>query len=55
MKVFTCKSDSVIAQYIPISTPKVKVFDDLGIPDLTFKHISDDLLNLEIKVYLTSH
>ncbi|KAL0358761.1 UNVERIFIED_CONTAM: Endoribonuclease Dicer2 [Sesamum angustifolium] len=48
-KVFTCYSDSVLTQFIPFSTPKVKIYSDMDAPRVTSECLTDDLINLRKK------
>ncbi|XP_022864537.1 endoribonuclease Dicer homolog 2 isoform X3 [Olea europaea var. sylvestris] len=45
-KVFTCESESVIAQCIPFSTPKVKIYKHLDVPCDSVEGIASDLKRL---------
>lgn len=51
MKVFTCESESVIAQCIPFSIPKVKIYKHLDVPCDSVEGIASDLKRLIEKVY----
>ncbi|KAF8027787.1 hypothetical protein BT93_E0647 [Corymbia citriodora subsp. variegata] len=42
-KVYTCASESVLARYIPFSTPKFKIYEDVGIPVALYSHLLDQL------------
>ncbi|KAK4278616.1 hypothetical protein QN277_016440 [Acacia crassicarpa] len=42
-KVYTCASESVLAEFIPISTPKFKFFKDTGIPFELFEFLAKEL------------
>lgn len=53
MKVFTCDSDSVLAQYISFSTPKLKTYAHMDIPDITYKCLADNLKKLVGKVRIS--
>ncbi|KAL9165554.1 hypothetical protein ABFS82_06G177900 [Erythranthe guttata] len=45
-KVFTCDSDSVLTRYIPFSTPKLKTYTHVDIPDTTYKSLEENLQQL---------
>ncbi|KAL5723260.1 hypothetical protein ACHQM5_006678 [Ranunculus cassubicifolius] len=51
-KVFTVANESVLAKFIPFSTPKVKLYDDVELPHMLYV-IEDQLVNLKLK-YLKS-
>ncbi|XP_048137165.1 endoribonuclease Dicer homolog 2 isoform X2 [Rhodamnia argentea] len=42
-KVYTCASESVLARYIPFSTPKFKIYEDREIPSALRLHLLDQL------------
>ncbi|XP_028758757.1 endoribonuclease Dicer homolog 2 [Neltuma alba] len=42
-KVYTCASESVLAEFIPISTPKFKFYKHTGIPFNSFRCLADKL------------
>ncbi|KAL3833920.1 hypothetical protein ACJIZ3_008656 [Penstemon smallii] len=48
-KVYTCESDSVLAQYTSFSTPKVKIYQHEHVPNETFKCLEDYLIKLVAK------
>lgn len=50
MKVYTCSSESVIAQYIPFSTPKFKIYKDIEFPYALYARLEDELNSLLSKV-----
>lgn len=50
MKVFTCESESVLAQYIPFSTPKVKMYEHVDAPCVIVECIASRLERLIKKV-----
>ncbi|XP_073032399.1 endoribonuclease Dicer homolog 2-like [Primulina eburnea] len=54
-KVFTCKSDSVLSQYVPFSTPKVKIYRKTGVPHTVCARIAGDLSRLITKHELSLH
>ncbi|XP_022864745.1 endoribonuclease Dicer homolog 2-like [Olea europaea var. sylvestris] len=45
-KVFTCESESVLAQYIPFSTPKVKMYEHVDAPCVIVECIASRLERL---------
>ncbi|KAG8390726.1 hypothetical protein BUALT_Bualt01G0113400 [Buddleja alternifolia] len=45
-KVFTCDSDSVLTQYIPFSTPKLKIYEQIDIPHGTYDSLEYCLISL---------
>ncbi|KAK4487898.1 hypothetical protein RD792_003636 [Penstemon davidsonii] len=45
-KVYTCESDSVLAQYTSFSTPKVKIYQHEDVPNETFKCLEDYMTKL---------
>ncbi|KAL2526233.1 Endoribonuclease Dicer2 [Abeliophyllum distichum] len=42
-KVFTCESESVLAQYVSFSTPKVKIYKHVDVPCVNVECIANDL------------
>ncbi|XP_056160072.1 endoribonuclease Dicer homolog 2 isoform X3 [Syzygium oleosum] len=42
-KVYTCASESVLARYIPFSTPKFKSYEHREIPFALYHHLQDQL------------
>ncbi|WCJ38881.1 dicer-like 2 [Euphorbia peplus] len=42
-KVYTCKSESVLAEFVPFSTPKFKCYNQDDIPDEIFVKLADQL------------
>lgn len=48
-KVYTCVSDSVLAEYIPFSTPKLKIYKHIEIPYVIFEHVAKNLSSLKEK------
>ncbi|XP_052184122.1 endoribonuclease Dicer homolog 2-like isoform X2 [Diospyros lotus] len=48
-KVYTVVNESVLAKYIPLSTPKLKFYEHLDIPDALFNGLANDLKSLEKK------
>jgi hypothetical protein len=48
--VYTCASESVLAQSIPFSTPKFKSYKHKEIPRTLYKQLDDDLQSLQEKV-----
>lgn len=50
LKVYTCASESVLAEFIPISTPKFKFYRDREIPYSCFEHLAEQLRILKEKV-----
>ncbi|XP_044470277.1 endoribonuclease Dicer homolog 2-like [Mangifera indica] len=45
-KVYTCRSESVIAQYIPFSTPKFKIYKYIEFPYALYARLEDELNSL---------
>ncbi|KAK6144956.1 hypothetical protein DH2020_021776 [Rehmannia glutinosa] len=45
-KVYTCDSNSVLTQYLPFSTAKVKIYNHMDIPHMTVKRLEDHLQKL---------
>ena len=50
MKVYTCSSESVLADYIPFSNPKLKIYEHVDIPSKLFQTLVHDLERLKEKV-----
>ncbi|KAL7252377.1 hypothetical protein ACSBR1_007043 [Camellia fascicularis] len=48
-KVYTVVSESVLAKYIPFSTPKLKIYKHVEIPYAIFEHLVHDLTCLKEK------
>ncbi|KAK4359766.1 hypothetical protein RND71_021995 [Anisodus tanguticus] len=48
-KVYTCGSESVLAEYIPFSNPKLKIFQHVDIPCKLFHSLAEDLESLKEK------
>lgn len=48
-KVYTCVSESVLAEYIPFSTPKLKIYQHVDIPCTLFVSLVSDLIKLKDK------
>ncbi|XP_041017414.1 endoribonuclease Dicer homolog 2 isoform X7 [Juglans microcarpa x Juglans regia] len=48
-KVYTCASESVLAQFIPFSTPKFKVYRHKEIPCSLYAHLTIELQSLKEK------
>ncbi|KAG5600284.1 hypothetical protein H5410_031654 [Solanum commersonii] len=49
-KVHTCGSESVLAEYIPFSNPKLKIYKHVDIPCTLFLSLAHDLEQLKEKV-----
>ncbi|XP_073037868.1 endoribonuclease Dicer homolog 2-like [Primulina eburnea] len=45
-KVYTCDTESVLAQYVPFATPKVKTYKQVDVPYMEFACIKSDLYKL---------
>ena len=54
MKVYTCSSESVLAEYIPFSNPKLKIYEHEDIPCSLFNTLAHDLERLKEKVNINS-
>lgn len=54
MKVYTCSSESVLAEYIPFSNPKLKIYEHVDIPCTLFLTLTHDLERLKEKVNINS-
>ncbi|XP_059435828.1 endoribonuclease Dicer homolog 2 isoform X1 [Corylus avellana] len=52
-KVYTCASESVVAEYIPFSTPKFKFYRHTEIPSTLYERLARDLQGLEEKHVLS--
>lgn len=52
MKVYTCASESALAEHIAISTPKYKFYRAAEVPSQMFEEIKRKLLILREKVIL---
>ncbi|KAI3783735.1 hypothetical protein L1987_42821 [Smallanthus sonchifolius] len=52
-KVYTCASESVLAEYIPFSTAKCKFYKELEVPYHLFEDIKNNLLALRKRHELT--
>ncbi|KAA8537034.1 hypothetical protein F0562_029512 [Nyssa sinensis] len=48
-KVYTCVSESVLAEYIPFSTPKLKVYKHVDVPYELFECLANNLKGLKEK------
>ncbi|GAV83983.1 DEAD domain-containing protein/Helicase_C domain-containing protein/Ribonuclease_3 domain-containing protein/PAZ domain-containing protein/dsRNA_bind domain-containing protein [Cephalotus follicularis] len=48
-KVYTCVSESVLAKYIPFSTPKFKIFKQKEIPFALYAHLANQMEILKAK------
>ncbi|NP_001316343.1 endoribonuclease Dicer 2d isoform X3 [Solanum lycopersicum] len=48
-KVYTCSSESVLADYIPFSNPKLKIYEHVDIPSKLFQTLVHDLERLKEK------
>ncbi|XP_049381530.1 endoribonuclease Dicer homolog 2-like [Solanum stenotomum] len=48
-KVYTCSSESVLAEYIPFSNPKLKIYEHVDIPCTLFNTLAQDLERLREK------
>ncbi|XP_015166742.1 endoribonuclease Dicer homolog 2-like [Solanum tuberosum] len=48
-KVYTCSSESVLAEYIPFSNPKLKIYEHVDIPCTLFNTLAQDLERLKEK------
>ncbi|KAL3520480.1 hypothetical protein ACH5RR_018629 [Cinchona calisaya] len=48
-KVYTCSSESVLAEYIPFSTAKLKFYKHMDIPFIVFKRVANELKILREK------
>ncbi|KAK4707858.1 hypothetical protein R3W88_028783 [Solanum pinnatisectum] len=48
-KVYTCSSESVLAEYIPFSNPKLKIYEHMDIPCTLFNTLAQDLERLKEK------
>ncbi|XVF02332.1 hypothetical protein REPUB_Repub04eG0166500 [Reevesia pubescens] len=48
-KVYTCASESVIAQFVPFSTPKFKFYQHMEIPYVLYAHLVEELNVLKVK------
>ncbi|XP_055829779.1 endoribonuclease Dicer homolog 2 [Solanum dulcamara] len=48
-KVYTCSSESVLAEYIPFSNPKLKIYEHVDIPCTLFVTLARDLERLKEK------
>ncbi|KAG8503299.1 hypothetical protein CXB51_001265 [Gossypium anomalum] len=49
-KVYTCVSESVLAQFVPFSTPKFKFYQDMEIPYVLYARLVQELNVLKVKV-----
>lgn len=52
MKVYTCSSESEMAKFVPLSTPKFKFFMHKDIPYALYEQLADALKVLKLKVYI---
>ncbi|XP_040942410.1 endoribonuclease Dicer homolog 2 isoform X3 [Gossypium hirsutum] len=48
-KVYTCVSESVLAQFVPFSTPKFKFYQDMEIPYVLYARLVQELNVLKVK------
>ncbi|KAK8567711.1 hypothetical protein V6N12_006288 [Hibiscus sabdariffa] len=48
-KVYTCESESVLAQFVPFSTPKFKFYHHMKIPNDLYEHLKKELDVLKVK------
>ncbi|XP_012441319.1 endoribonuclease Dicer homolog 2 [Gossypium raimondii] len=48
-KVYTCESESVLAQFVPFSTPKFKFYQHMEIPNVLYAHLVEELTVLKVK------
>ncbi|KAE8698887.1 Endoribonuclease Dicer-like protein 2 [Hibiscus syriacus] len=48
-KVYTCTSESVLAQFVPFSTPKFKFYKHMKIPNDLYAHLEKGLDALKVK------
>ncbi|XP_039045031.1 endoribonuclease Dicer homolog 2-like [Hibiscus syriacus] len=48
-KVYTCTSESVLAQFVPFSTPKFKFYKHMKIPNDMYTHLEKELDDLKVK------
>ncbi|MBA0759745.1 hypothetical protein Gotri_022582 [Gossypium trilobum] len=48
-KVYTCVSESVLAQFVPFSTPKFKFYQDMEIPYVLYAHLVQELNVFKVK------
>ena len=53
MKVYTVASESVLAQYIPFATPKIKLYKHMDMPN-KFSCLVDHLRSLKVKASFLS-
>ncbi|KAL6958168.1 hypothetical protein U1Q18_022106 [Sarracenia purpurea var. burkii] len=49
MKVYTVSNESVLAKFIPFSTPKLKIYEDVDIPYAITESLTNDLQRLKQK------
>lgn len=54
MKVYTCDSEAVLAEYIPFSNPKLKIYKHVDIPSTLSKSLAHDMERLKEKVNVNS-
>lgn len=50
LKVYTCVSESVLANFVPFSTPKFLFYDDMMVPDRIYAYFEKELGNIKAKV-----
>ena len=50
MKIYTCVGESVLAEFIPFSTPKFLFYEHMKIPDGVFAYLLKELGDLRAKV-----
>ncbi|XP_022732896.1 endoribonuclease Dicer homolog 2-like isoform X2 [Durio zibethinus] len=48
-KVYTCISESALAQFVPFSTPKFKFYQHMKIPNVLYAHLVEELNALKVK------
>ncbi|KAK1311372.1 hypothetical protein QJS10_CPA08g00468 [Acorus calamus] len=48
-KVYTVANESILAQYVPFPTPKIKFYEHVGIPSDLHSRIADNLERVKIK------
>ncbi|GMI87814.1 DICER-LIKE 2, dicer-like 2 [Hibiscus trionum] len=48
-KVYTCASESVLAKFVPFSTPKFKFYQHMKIPNDLYEHLKKELDDLKAK------
>lgn len=53
MKVYTCSSESVLSDYIPVSTVKIKFYKNMAPPYHVLEELKNTLSILRQKVIFT--